>query len=284
MSTLVGSAGAEVSVDPRRIARTHALSRLLLWLVMIVGWLVLAGWQFDVEMFKSILPGRVAMNPLTAFAFVLAAGALWVLERESRGSLRAARRVHAVAIAACPASTIGAVTVFGYAVGDNVGLDQLLFRARLGSNRIAPNTALSFIFVGAALLLLDWEPRRGVRPAQILALVPIAIALTSILGYAYAVGELYAVAGYIPMALPTAAAFLALGVAILCAHPDRGLMAVIGSDLLGGALARQLLPAAAAIPALLSGLWLLGHRAGLFGAELGLALVAVGNILAFAAL
>src|SRR5204862_2288961 len=59
---------------------------------------------------------------------------------------------------------------------------------------------------------------------------------------------------------------------------------LIASDHLGGTLARQLLPAAAAIPAALSGLWLLGHRAGLFSAELGLALVAVGNILAFAAL
>jgi signal transduction histidine kinase/CheY-like chemotaxis protein len=282
MSALAGS--AEGHVHPRRIATTHALSRALLRIVMIVGWLVLVGWQFDVELLKSILPGRVAMNPLTAFGFVLAAGALWLLEREARESVRTVRRVRVVRIAACAVLTIGAVTVFGYALGENVGLDQLLFRARLGSNRIAPNTALSFIFVGAALLLLNWEPRRGIRPAQVLALVPIVIALTSILGYVYAVGELYAVAGYIPMALPTAAAFLALGVAMLCAHPDRGLMAVIASDHLGGTLARQLLPAAAAIPALLSGLWLLGHRSGLFGAELGLALVAVGNILAFATL
>src|SRR5262249_22082291 len=145
-------------------------------------------------------------------------------------------------------------------------------------------TALTFIFVGGALVLLDWEPRRGTRPAQVLALLPAAIALTSVLGYAYAVGELYAIAGYIPMALPTAIAFLALGVAILCARPDRGVMAAIVSDHPGGTLARQLLPAAAAIPAALSGLWLLGHRTGLFSAELGLALVAVGNIVAFAAL
>ncbi len=186
-------------------------------------------------------------------------------------------------IAAGAVFTIGVVTVFGYAVGENVGLDQLMFRARLGDNRIAPNTALNFMFVGAALLLLDWE-RQGFRLAQFLALVPTTVALTSILGYAYAVGELYAIGSYIPMALPTAAAFVALGIAILCARPNRGLMGVIASNHLGGSLARRLLPAAAVVPATLSGLWLLGHRAGLFSAELGLALVAVGNILAFAAL
>jgi signal transduction histidine kinase/DNA-binding response OmpR family regulator len=159
-----------------------------------------------------------------------------------------------------------------------------MFRARLSDNRIAPNTAADFILVGGALLLLDWEPRRGARPAQLLALLSTAVALTSVLGYAYAVGELYAIAGYIPMALPTAVTFLLLGVAILCARPARGLMAVIASNHLGGTLARQLLPAAAVIPAALSGLWLLGHRAGVFSAELGLALVAVGNILVFATL
>ena len=110
---------------------------------------------------------------------------------------------------------IGTVTLIGYALGDNFGLDQALFRARLGANRIAPNTALNFMLIGAALLLLDWEPRPGSRPAQVVALLPTAIALASVLGYAYGVGELYGMARYIPMALPTAIAFLALGVAIL---------------------------------------------------------------------
>src|SRR5262249_57171909 len=62
-----------------------------------------------------------------------------------------------------------------------------------------------------------------------------------------------------------------------------GLMAAIVSDRMGGRLARRVLPTAAVIPVVLSGLWLLGHRAGLFSAEAGLALLAVANILVFAA-
>jgi signal transduction histidine kinase/CheY-like chemotaxis protein len=279
-----GGAAAEATDNPRRIAAMRALSRVLLWIVVLVGGLALVGWQLDVETLKSVLPGRVAMNPLTALGLLLAAGSLWLLDAGGAAAVRHVWSLRAARITASVVLTIGVVTACGYAVGENVGLDQLMFRARLGNNRIAPNTALNFIFVGGALLLLDWEPRRGIRPAQLLALLPTTIALTSVLGYAYAVGELYAIAGYIPMALPTAIAFLAQGIAILCARPDRGLMAVIASDRLGGRLARQLLPAAAGIPVALSGLWLLGHRAGLFSAELGLALVAVGNILVFAAL
>src|SRR5262249_57066419 len=51
----------------------------------------------------------------------------------------------------------------------------------------------------------------------------------------------------------------------------------------GGGGPRGPPPAAAAIPAVLSGLWLVGHRVGLFSAEVGLALLSVGNILVFAA-
>src|SRR5207247_906276 len=79
-----------------------------------------------------------------------------------------------------------------------------------------------------------------------------------------------------------AIAFLVLGVGSFCARPDRGVVSVITSDDAGGVLARRLLPAAILIPTLLGGLRLLGQRAGLFGAELGVALVAVASILVFA--
>jgi signal transduction histidine kinase/DNA-binding response OmpR family regulator len=281
MSDERGPAGRRL--DPRRIAAMRALSRVLLRVVALMGGLVLVGWQLDVDALKSVLPGRVAMNPLTALGFLLAAASLWFLEEGGAAPARPGGRRRAGRVGAGLVVLIGLVTVLGYALGENVGLDQVMFRARLGDNRVAPNTGVNFILVGAALLLLGRPSRRG-RPDQLVALLPTAIALTSVLGYAYAVGELYAIGRYIPMALPTAIAFLALGVAIVCARPDGGLTAVIASDHRGGALARRLLPAAAVIPAALSGLWLLGHRAGLFSAEVGLALVAVGNILVFAAL
>ena len=270
-------------LDPHRVAALRAFSRALLGLVLLVGGLALAGWQLHIDALKSVLPRRVAMNPFTALGFLLAAASLWLLEAEHQGSERRVWMRRAAWVGAGSVAAIGIVTILGYVLGENIGLDQLLFRARLGGNRIAPNTALNFLLVGGALLLFAAEPRWGVRPAQLLALLPTAIALMSLLGYVYAVGELYGIGSYIPMALPTAIAFLALGVAILCARPDEGLMAEVVSDHMGGVLARRILPTAAAIPAVLSGLWLVGHRVGLFSAEVGLALLSVGNILVFAA-
>jgi signal transduction histidine kinase/DNA-binding response OmpR family regulator len=273
-----------LDIDPRRIAFLRTLSRVMVLFVGLLGALVLVGWRLDVEALRSVMPGRVAMNPLTALGFLLAAASLWLLAHGSPRSPERAWIRRAGWVGAGGVVAIGALTMVGYALGDNLGLDQVMFRARLGANRIAPNTALNFILIGAAFLLLNWEPRLGSRPAQLVALMPSAIAFTSILGYAHGLGALYGVARYIPMALPTAIGFLALGVAVVCACPDRGFMSVIASDSAGGVLARRLLPAAVVIPPLLSWLRLLGERADLFTAELGFALVAMGNILVFAAL
>jgi signal transduction histidine kinase/DNA-binding response OmpR family regulator len=266
-------------VDPRRVSRLLAVSRATSVLSFVGGGTVLLGWQLDLVVLTSILPGRVAMNPLTALGFMLAAAALWLsLPPAASPGPQSGRAARA---AATLVALIGAVTLVGYAIGTNLGLDQMLFRHRLGDNQIAPNTGLNFLLLGAALGLLDWEPRRRYRPAQVVVLAPAAVALTSVLGYVYGVGELYGVARYIPMALPTALGFLALTVGTLCARPDQGLMRVVTSDEAGGVLARRLLPAAILIPTGLGWLRHVAERAGFIGTAVGLATVVVLTILLF---
>jgi signal transduction histidine kinase/CheY-like chemotaxis protein/HPt (histidine-containing phosphotransfer) domain-containing protein len=270
---------AETSIDPRWVVSLKIVSRLMSLFVLAVSALVLVGWQLAIAALTSGHPAHVAMNPLTALGFIAGAGSLWLLQAPPATTARRAAQLGAALVI-----VIGGTTLIGYMTGGNLGLDQIVYRERLGANRIAPNTGLNFLLIGATLLLLDWEPRSGYRPAQLLVLVPTAVALTSVLGYAYDVGELYGFARYIPMALPTAVAFLALGVGIACARPDRGFVSVMASAHAGGVLARRLLPAAVLIPTLLGWLRLRGQRAGLFGAELGLAMAVVANIVVFGAL
>ena len=275
-----GAGAVTVTVEPRRGAALRLGSRVASVGVIAIAGLVLLGWQLEAPTLKSVLPNRVAMNPLTALAFVLSGVSLW-LQAPAFPDLPQGRMRRVAQAGAGLAALVGAVTLLGYLVGENLGLDQVLFRGELGTNRIAPNTGLNFLLVGAALGLLDWETRRGVRPAQLVLLVPTCVALTSVLGYVYGVGALYGVALYIPMALPTAAAFLLLSIGALCARPDRGLATVITSDDPGGVLARRLLPAALLIPVLLGWLRLVGEHMGLFTTELGLAIVVVLSILLF---
>src|SRR5262245_64035531 len=60
-------------IDPRRVSRFLAVSRAASGLAFAGGAAVLLGWQLEVPALTSIAPGRVAMNPLTALGFMLAA-------------------------------------------------------------------------------------------------------------------------------------------------------------------------------------------------------------------
>ena len=66
----------ETDVNRRLVSSLESLSRASSVLVAVVGLVALLGWQLDVELLTSGLPGRVAMNPTTALALILAAGSL----------------------------------------------------------------------------------------------------------------------------------------------------------------------------------------------------------------
>src|SRR5437773_5587015 len=95
----------------------------------IVSGSVLLGWQLELPILRTILPGRAAMSPLTAVTFVLVATALW-LETESSGGHRPIRWL--ARAAAGLVLLVGLVTVFGYDLGENLSLVQSRFLDRLG--------------------------------------------------------------------------------------------------------------------------------------------------------
>ena len=157
--------------DRRRIRReiapgiwTQAASAF----AILVGLLVLVGWWRDIEPLKRMLPGLVAMNPTTALACILAGAALYFQRAASPGH----RRRRLAQVCAGLVALVGLLTLGGALTGWDPGLDQLLFREKLGAvgtlrpNRMAPNTALTFLLLGGALLLLDRPTRRGRRPAR----------------------------------------------------------------------------------------------------------------------
>ena len=76
----------------------------------------------------------------------------------------------------------------------------------------------------------------------------VVIGLLNLIGYLYEAEGFYRFGPYTPMAAPTAAAFLALGVGVLCVRPDAGLMRTVTSDTASSLIARRLLLAAVVLP------------------------------------
>lgn len=258
-----------------------------------VGGLVLVGWAFDIDFLRRIVPGLVTMNPATAVAFMLAALSLWLLRDapvaeanpvdEANSTRRRPGRVCALVV-----TGIGLLKLIEVLCGWQIGVDRLLFSDKLAAggvagfpSRMAPNTALNFCLTGGALLL-DWETRRGLRPAQFLSLTSGMLVLFAIVGYAYGTAALFVVGSFIPMALHTAITFAVLLLGILYARPEWGLMAVVTSESIGGVTARRLLPAAVCIPVVIGWLRLAGERAGFYDTATGVSLFAVSNVVVFA--
>lgn len=241
-------------LDPGLIRRYQAFSEAAAVGIFLIGTVVMAGWFFGIDTLKNILPNTVTMKANTALAFILLGAALWLLQskRHTSGNLKIARGC------ALAVFLIGAITLIEYLADWNLGLDQLLFKEGAGAvatshpGRMAPNTAFMFTLIGLALLLLDVRTARGFCPSQGLILVEGAVSFMALMGYVYGVSLLY---GVIPsmtvMAINTAIAFTLVFAAVLLARPDRGMVAIISSESVGGLLARRLiLPAVLVPPAL----------------------------------
>ena len=246
--------------------------------VMATGLLVLAGWAFDVPLLKSVLPGMVAMNPLTAITFLALGAALRLLGARDP-SPRALRAGVALGVAV---ALVGALKLVALTGGPDLRLDQLLFPGDLDRgdtpNRMAPTTALNFLLMGAAVALLGVRSPRVILHRQALAVAPMLVAALVLLGYLFGVPELYGVRSFIPMALHTAFAFLVLGVGHLASRPREGLMAIVTADDPGGVFARRILPLAVVAPILLGWLRLQGERLGYYSTGFGVALIVVATI------
>src|SRR5437588_4795466 len=85
------------------------------------------------------------------------------------------------------------------------------------------------------------------------------------------------------MAVHTAVTCMVLSTGILVARPDRGIMAVLTRDSVGGVMARRVVPAAIGIPLALGWLRWEGQRAGLYGTAFGVGLIVIAHIVVFTA-
>jgi PAS domain S-box-containing protein len=243
---------------------------------VVVGGLVLLGWAIHFDLFKRILPGFVAMNPLTALCF-MAAGLSLYLQRQPNGKLSNVRTARGLALILIIVSITKLIDQFA---GTHIGIDRSLFAGSLDDNQMAPNTAFGFLLTGICLLTLDWITPHRHWPAQVPALVLAMTSLVCLIGYAYGMAGMYQISSYIPMALHTAALFQLLSVGILLSRPGRGVFSVVLLDGPAGMVARWLIPFGIALPCLLGWIRVLGQRAGYYETELGAAfMVAVTAVM-----
>jgi signal transduction histidine kinase/CheY-like chemotaxis protein len=261
-------------------ANFRRLSQSAAALVVLIGASALTGWVLGLDVLKSVVPGQVTMKANTALCFILLGSSLAALAApHARLGTRRAARAAAVAVGG-----VSLVIFSQFLFGWNLGVDELLFTDPPGAvntsspGRMAPNTALAFVLMAAALVCLDAPSNRRYRLPNVLALIAGAAALLALVGYATGVVSLYGVSRLTQMAVPTALGIILLSLGVVCARPDRGLARVLSADTAAAALGRRILPAIILVPSLLGVVRLAGQDAGLYGDGVGTWLLIVAVI------
>jgi len=258
--------------DYRFIARAKRFSIAAGAFIILLGAVVLAGWLLDITRFKSI-HGDITMKANTALLLVLSGLSLCLLNLEpQKRVLRITAQVFAAVVA-----IVGLLTLGEHLTGWNLGIDQLLFGEASGAlataspGRMGPPASSCFTFAGIALLLL--HNRRAIRLTQVFAISVCLWALLAIIGYVYEAEQLYEIAHFTGIALPTSVGLLVLGLGLLAARVDSGITSVISSGHAGGLTSRRLLLVAVVVPFLLGWVSVLGPRLGYYDLGFGAALL-----------
>ncbi len=220
----------EPAYPASRFARGIALC------VFVGAGLVLVGYALHIGTMVVLHDGLKGMSPLTALAAMLLAASVFRNDRPATKLSGYLALVIAAVVLASQALT------GGDAASDFVSKQVFRFDLRQsGSTSIA--TALCIVALGIATLART-RPKVS-EPAAATALVLAGYAL---LGYAFGVHDLYDVPLFRTMALHTALAIFALGVAVLMMDPVGGWAAVVAAPTTSGAATRRLLAFTLALP------------------------------------
>jgi PAS domain S-box-containing protein len=135
-------------------ARGSTVAGVTAGFVVAVGVLVLAGWTFNVPVLKG--PGGLIEMKANDAVGCVALGVSLLLTGDATSGWRG----RTARVLAAFTVVLGAMTIVEYLFGRNLGLDQLLFRdahgvATVDPGRLAPQTAVIFVLLGVALLLLN---------------------------------------------------------------------------------------------------------------------------------
>ncbi len=217
-----------------------------------VGFLVLLGWQFDIEFLKRPIPGLVAMNPLTALGFFLSGVAIFLVTKNS--TEKHTFKWLSIVLAAT-VILIGVLKLSDIIFSTTIGEEEWLFNTKIfneksrGSiSQIAPATALNFILLGCSIILSGSKKIILKSIANYLALGTFLIGLFFALGYVYFIPEFIELLAKYPMAVHTAICFLIAALAVMFYNHNQGFMHTFSGSDPGGLLARVLVPGIVLFP------------------------------------
>lgn len=249
--------------------------------VFVIAIIVLIGWKFDIQVFKSIFPGFIAMKVNAALSFIASAIAIFLFQKKSNSNL-----MHIVA--KCLAGfimLIAVLTLLENIAGYNFGIDNLIFSELSSPTVIHPGrmsavVCIAFILISASLLLVDVKKCTWIYQA-IAALVGF-FGLMVIIGITFHLQKHNSTIGlYAFAAIHAAFCFILTSYAILFLRLDRGIGLLFVSKTVSGHIIRRTIPTIIVLTVLIAYLRLLGEYHHFYDTESGLSMIVVALLFVF---
>jgi len=249
------------------------------------GLVTILGWILNNEVLKGEFAG-INVKANTGVSFFICGISLLILIQDSVASWKQ-WLVRGMTVLLF---FIGTATLCEHIFNVDLGIDQLIFNevagvaATVSPNRMGPPASFCFVLTAIALLFLTRRNKLSDEIASGLGLGIGVLALMPTLGYLFGAHELYGIARFTGIALPTAVALILLSIGIVCACTDSRLLNLLAAPDAGGVLARRLLPAAIILPPVFGYIRTLGQINGFYDASFGRALLVVTLVLVFSKL
>jgi PAS domain S-box-containing protein len=254
--------------------------KITLWIsiitVYVISLLDLAGWLFNIVIFKSIIPYWEPMKIITAICFILSATAIMIYQTALPSILRKiSARIFAAFI--CITSLLTLYIYFYFIRSGNESfLTSVSFLKFFTAPtlRMALLTAFNFLLIGCILFLISSSKQIFSGIAHIIIVPVVLISYFVILSYILGVHSLTEIID-VSVALNTGVAFCGLCIAIILMRTDTWLLKLYTSPYTGGIILRKLLPPLLVLPIVIGWLRIKGEHSGLFISEEGVILVAI---------
>ncbi len=181
---------------------------------LLLGLIVIVGWYTGNRTLIQVLPKFVPMQFNTALGFVCCGMSLILV---IAGKPRSSALFGALSFA------IGLLTLFEYAVGVNLGIDELLMKhditvATSNPGRMAPNTAVCFALFGLSSLLRPrrWTPTSRSVLTVVLGSITFGLGIVALSGYMAGLETAYGWGNLTRMAVHTSVGFVVASGGLLC--------------------------------------------------------------------
>ncbi|HBG92266.1 MAG: hypothetical protein A2X54_03900 [Nitrospirae bacterium GWF2_44_13] len=200
-----------------------------------IGFIAIIGWLLDIRILHSIRADYIPMAPSTALVFIIMGSSLFVSTRWASHHFSILfSKVSAVLVA-----VFALLMLIQFFLGTDFGIEKML-AGEPGTlrdfpiGRMSPVTASAFLLSGLAqlsLLCVPQAPKSGRYLAVVMAAGVLIIGLAVLTSYLFEAPLLYRGA-VIPVALPTAIAFVLLGSGLVAAVMPYLSLSVSGADVL----------------------------------------------------